>query len=95
MDFASQGEGCHIFFGRSYIVIDDRSAGFHSVSHLVGNVAFDDGSNVIGYDDPEKYHACQGNGGGNDTDTRSKFLIRQKFHMYTSIFLLQNIARGI
>ena len=85
VNFAAQGKSGHIFLCGNHIVVDNCGSGFHSVRHLVGNVTFDCGRRVGGYDDPEKQHPNQGDGGCDDSDPCGQFLVCKEFHKLSSI----------
>ena len=80
----AQSEGRHVLFRRRHILIDNSRPGFHGVSHLVGNIVFDHGRGIGGYDGPEQKHSHQGDGCCNNADARSKLRVYQEFHKLSS-----------
>lgn len=74
VDLAAQSEGGHMFLGGEHVFIDDSGPGLHGVGHLIGDVAFDYGSGVGGYCQPEQRHARQSDHGRSDPDPRRQFL---------------------
>ena len=83
-DLAAKGKGGHILLRGEHILVNHGGSGLHRVGHLVCDIAFDHGSGVGRYKQPQQGHSNQDNRACDDSDPHGKFFVFYESHQDSS-----------